>query len=530
MRSYYAHLESLSRTIHSAVSPRPVLRSSAIFPVIHTSEISARILFMGYWILKRNIKELTSVVTLRTKEGISISRSISTISEAKCYRIELIEELHKANWSDPTFEGSLEIEFFSVVHLVFPFPAVSINYYGPHFSSIVHSAQRIYNDFEDMQNNSQTAVPESGFNIYAEADREPFIGIINGPYPVTHSTFRIQFYNHRKEILAHEHTLGTLAPYQTEFLYPARWVDLDPFLDHHVGTVKIGFDLKGIFPRVIAGNFFHRLPAMMITHSYYDCSGACSDSDYWQPYDPEYYPAFLMLPFAFYKGQFTKISFYPIYSPSTFTISIELYDPRGDLLGGMEKIIQIDSSYGRFQQIYLESICQELNIHKHQDLGIRVIAKKSEGTPEEEPLPARIKIALDRGFVATQAPCNICVNLQPFNPDLKKKQHSFRWAPLLTNTIGASAWIMNSSPAISYQQQAEILLTFFRESDTMQLERVLLLPPHGFYVIRPDEDPELKLFFQNKIGWFTAVTNNPYISVYYFTEHPAGTIGGDHGF
>src|SRR5262249_4845138 len=155
------------------VPPRPTVRSSAIFPVINDPGIHSRILFMGYWILKRNIHEILAVVNLRSLKGKLLGRQTFTISEPKTYRLELTEQLAQAGLPpDAPFSGSLEVEFFSTVNLVFPFPAVVINYYGEHFSTVVHTAQRIYNDFDDMNRNSQTQVPESGFNIYADEDRE----------------------------------------------------------------------------------------------------------------------------------------------------------------------------------------------------------------------------------------------------------------------------------------------------------------------------------------------------------------------
>ena len=178
MRSYYAHLQTAALgSLQTPISPKPIFRSSAIFPMIKQPGVHSRILFMGYWILKRNIKEIAAVINLRSLEGKLLSRSTLSIQEAKTYRIELDKELEKAGLADQSiFYGSLEIEFYSTVNLVFPYPATVVNYYGENFSTVVHTAQRIYNDFDDMNNNSQTKVPESGFNIYADSEQEPFLG------------------------------------------------------------------------------------------------------------------------------------------------------------------------------------------------------------------------------------------------------------------------------------------------------------------------------------------------------------------
>ena len=97
---------------------------------------------------------------LRSSIGELLARIHTPITEAKSYRFELLDLLEHASLPpDMPFSGSMEIEFYSAVSLVFPYPAVVINYYGPHFSSVVHTAQRVYNDYDDMQKNSQTQVP-----------------------------------------------------------------------------------------------------------------------------------------------------------------------------------------------------------------------------------------------------------------------------------------------------------------------------------------------------------------------------------
>ena len=314
MRSYYAHLENASQQPQVKIPSKPVFRSSAIFPMLHLPGISSRILFMGYWILKRHIREIAAQVNLRSSSGQLLNRTSLLIQEPKTYRIELEDQLIAAGLSpEEPFTGSLEIEFFSTANLVFPFPAVVINYYGPSFSSVVHTAQRVYNDFDDMRNNSQTHVPEAGFNVYADDDHEPFFGIINGAAPVENAKIVMDFINSDNEKLTHEIVYPHLNAYETCLIYPSREINLHPFLKGKPGTAKIKFDISWIFPRLLVGNIQHSLPAITITHTYYDCSEAMSESDYWRPAEPEWYPASLMVPVSIKNNHFTKVYFYPIY-------------------------------------------------------------------------------------------------------------------------------------------------------------------------------------------------------------------------
>ena len=171
---------------------------------------------MGYWVLKRHIHEIAAQINLRSRDGELLNRSPLLIQDPKAYRIELSDQLKAAGLPpDEPFTGSLEIEFFSTTNLVFPFPAVVVNYYGPAFSTVVHTAQRIYNDFEDMRNNSQTRVPEAGFNIYADEDREPFFGIINGAEPIQNAVISMEFYNCDNDKITHEIVYPKLKAYET---------------------------------------------------------------------------------------------------------------------------------------------------------------------------------------------------------------------------------------------------------------------------------------------------------------------------
>lgn len=527
MRSYYAHLETATNVPKGAVSPKPVFRSSAIFPVLQQPGISSRILFLGYWILKRNIHEIACVITLRDLEGTILNRHTLVIAEAKTYRIEVSDQLTACGLPRETnFQGSLEVEFYSTQNLVFPYPAVVINYYGPNFCSVVHTAQRVYNDFDDMNKNSQTAVPESGFNIYADKDREPFLGLINGSLAVPEGKLNLQIFNSENQMLSHEVAMGPMVPYETRIIYLGREMALQDFLHGKPGTGKAYFQLNWIFPRLLIGNIDHSLPAITLTHSYYDCSNAKSDSDYWRPSEAGWYPASLMLPVSIRNSHFTNIDFYPIYSPAKFAIDLEIYNAKGEKLGRKENILEVDSSKPKWQTLPMKTICEQMGITSDQDLGVRLIARNIEGNR----IPTRIKIALDIGGTPQLMPCNICTNLQPFNPAVEGKPKSFRWAPVLADQPNAFVWLMNSSPATEYHRAADIELTFFRESDSTTIIRYLQLAPHGFHVIHLNQDEELKNFFQNTVGWMTATTTNPYTVTYYFAENSSGMIGGDHGF
>ena len=59
MKSYIEHIQSTSKNIKDInikkVPSKCVFRSSAIFPIFVNKNLNARLLFLGYWMIKKNI-------------------------------------------------------------------------------------------------------------------------------------------------------------------------------------------------------------------------------------------------------------------------------------------------------------------------------------------------------------------------------------------------------------------------------------------------------------------------------------------
>ena len=99
MKSYYQHLKSTQEFGENQnLLKKPILRSSAIFPVIHNESFSSSIHFLGYWLLKRNILEVTLIITLRDANGKTILRKTEIVNDAKAYSINLYSLLKEINF------------------------------------------------------------------------------------------------------------------------------------------------------------------------------------------------------------------------------------------------------------------------------------------------------------------------------------------------------------------------------------------------------------------------------------------------
>mgnify|MGYP001369983834 CR=1 FL=1 len=163
MKSFYKFLSSrleFGETLD--INRKPVFRSSAIFPVMQNNFSSTNILFLGYWLIKRKIREITILITLRNNNGDIIKRNSLLIDTPKSYSIELNSLLKNMQYRESEFLGSIELEIFSTQDMVFPYPALVLNYYGDDFNTCVHTLGRIYNDFEDLNENGLYASTNQG--------------------------------------------------------------------------------------------------------------------------------------------------------------------------------------------------------------------------------------------------------------------------------------------------------------------------------------------------------------------------------
>ncbi|CRX37777.1 hypothetical protein [Estrella lausannensis] len=522
MRSYWDHLKSQESQRQTGDSNHPHFRASALFPVKRTERMSTRLIFLGYWILKRSILSIGSVITLRGQSGNILFRRAEEINKPKCYRIELDDLLNDCNVSlQEEFTGSLEIEFFSGKPLIFPYPAVSVNYYGKTFSSIVHTAQRVYNDFEDLKRNETNIVSESGIDLIDDKGIEPYFAMVNGPLPLD-DTLELLLINKEGGTLPYKSSLK-LNPYETKFFYPKELMPLKEFLKGGTGTMKIKAPLPWVFPRMVAGNMEQDPFAKTLTHTYYDSSHSSSPKDYWLPEEEAWHPAALMLPILVGNQWTNSISFYPIYSPAPFEIEAQLFDSNGVAVLDKSLFFQ-HRNESSFARVDLAPLTRALENSSSQVYGLRLTARQS----GDKPIPARVKVALNIGKRG-KLPCNICTNLQPYVPAWETKKRAFRWAPLLFDQQGAKTIVMHSSPLKDFQEKTVLHATFYREKDEAVLIKQIELEPHSFHIF-DTQDEELKTFFEGTIGWATFESTNPYLTTYSFVFHPAGTVGGDHGY
>ncbi len=532
MKTYHKHLES-TLAVGQTVSRtrRPVFRSSAIFPVLHTAHYSSRVLFMGYWLLKRHIPEVQMLVTLRGQDGEILLRKSLLITEPKAFALrvgDLLAETEDAA-DIGAFTGSLELEIFATRDLVYPYPAFVLNYYGDEFMASVHTTGRVYNDIEDLQENEDAIVPECGFDILSDEAYSPFFAFVNGVYAYDRQQIDWTIVDEHDRATHGFFALEHVRPYSTHFVQLRDHINLEAILGGGKGTIKIRHNFRGFFPRFVAGNFEQHRHALSITHTYYDSSAVSDPGAYWTNLDERFHDSAVFAPLFVAEGQYTHLVFYPIYSPSAFGIDLEFYSGQGERVGVVRNWRQLETSPDQFFTLDFNRVIQEqlTPAQARQVSGVNIIKH----WPLRDRIPTRLKFGLNVGQVgqAMDLPTNVCFNSQLANAALLTKPGTFKWSPLLDGANSVVV-ILNGAPVKEYAQSAALQLTFYRESDQQTLVRTAQLPAFGQLRVETATDAELSDFLQQQPGWITIQADNPFVTSWYFDFNPSGAVGGDHSF
>ena len=527
MKSYYTHLKSsMEFGENKETTIKPILRSSAVFPVIHNQHYSSSIHFLGYWLLKRNIPEVTFMMTLRDQSGKILLKKVEIINEAKAFSINLSSLLKEINFDSETyFIGSIETEFTTMRNMVFPYPALVLQYSNKEFNTCVHTLGRIYNDSDDLNQNEEFKVPETGFDIHETDDLHSFVSFVNGPIHNKDGHIEYVLTNAKSEKRKGDFHLGEILPYETKLFYFRDYIpDLSEILDNDFGSISLKHNFEGFYPRLLVGNIQDSLPSVSFTHSYYDCTSCTNELDFWNRTSHDHYDSSVYVPIIRQNNQYTNLIIYPNFSPSDFTLKIDIYDDNGNRVYENSDFLDIEKHNLKLLKINFNKILSSLNLSENDNFSAHVITNF-----KNNKIPTRIKFGLNVGVTGLRSklPCNICFNTHIGNTLLEGKPGSFHWAPIFHDRKTIIS-VGNFSTLRDYQKGANIELNFYRIEDSSKLTKKISLKPNSQKLITSNDD-ELNNFIKTE-GWVTIKADNPYIQGFYFNFNPSGSVSGDHIF
>ena len=525
MKSYQAHLSSTDAKKALLNVRKPTLRSSAIFPFIINDYMNTKILFLGYWLIKRNIKEIKVKIHLRTNTGKLIKKLNMQINQVKAFSLS-IKDLIKKKRIKHTLIGSIELEFFSKKDMIFPYPALVVNFEGKDSSTVVHTCGRIFNNKKDLISNSQKKVPETGIDILPNENFRPFFAFVNGPKKTTKQILGVSIINGDGEKLEKKISINNLLPYETKFVYFLS-DDEKKFLKNKKGTVKIKHNFSSFFPRFVSGNLEKKEYNSTLTHTYYDTSNESGSNTFWNnPKKQIFFDSTVSFPLFKEKKSYTELVVYPNFPKWKLSFDIEIFNKNGILINKIKNILKIEKKLLKPIYLNINLIIKKNKIILNSKVNhfIKLIVKGG------GKVPTRLKFGLNLGFKNKyDIPSNICFNAHVPNEKILTKPGTFKWGPLL-NKFQSMFAISNTSNLLKKNKEANILLKFWNEKNKNCLKKKIKINDNGSYWFNLNKETKIKRFLGKKTGWVTLESDNPFVNGWYIEKSKHGIIGADHLF
>lgn len=516
--------ETARRGQYQNVDYNPVFRGSGIFFAFVNPVLDTEISFMNYWREKNGIEHVAALVTLRDEGGNRVARDYFAVSDF-VYRISCRNLLERAGTSvETSFTGSIEVEVFSAEDLKFAVSALEVFYVGRDAVSFVHANQRTFNDFEDMRRFGGLNAWQTGFDVYADHAYVGFVAVLNGPLEVKDAAAQVMVINADGQMLERSLSLGDVPPYAARLV---RMDEIDGAPEHlggKPGMIKLDLEMSSIFNRLLSGNISRDAERLLITHSYYDCTG---DSDYLDrttlPTDE--YAAFL--PFVLPDALDLDLVFYPIYSPAKLAFSLELRDINGRVAGTLDDVGTFDSSDNRTLTIDVRGTLRKHGLGTHHGLFVLRIEPADPADPN---IPLRLTFGMNYrdGRIGSNINASILLN-----PGYGVKKRTYLWGPIRFKP-GSQNHLM--APYISKQvgddEEAILRIRFWDHQGVRLDEQFTLkngtalnvvvedyLTGHGV-AIDPDEP----------FMWYTLESDSPNFTAYCAHHSALGFVGADHSF
>jgi hypothetical protein len=521
MKSYIEHLiSSKSYGEAQSVNYRPTMRSSAVFPLLHKpNSLTSIYTFMGYWLRKRKIPLVTALVTARNKDGEKVSVQSIEVVDVRSFEITSTDLVVNPN---EDFTGSVEIEIFSAVDMVFPYPAITFALKGKNGLTFVHTCGRIYNNFDDLNANSEQLVSETGFDLYIGKGYTPFFSFVNGPIAINNETVELEYIDETDSPVTQSVKIESVPPYGLGWIVLNQEKDIISTETMTKRCVKVKHKFKGFFPRFVAGNVLRDFEDVSLTHSYYDTSSDLTKNAIWKnPNTKEFEDGVIAIPF---DKDFSciELAIYPNFARTSVSLRFDLYSSSGQFVASKDSRVEIGTSADKLAYVDILNMFSEHKKSTH--IGMVRMVCLGEGS-----VPARMKFGLNfhKPVNDTNLPSNICFNASVPNDKLLLKPGTFRWCTVF-DASAQKIYLHNTSFVKSGFNDAEVHIEVYRVCNAESLKWSTVLPYNGTLDILEDKAEAVEDFLQGRTGWVTFTCSSPFVTGYYVTNYKKGVIGADH--
>ena len=395
------------------------------------------------------------------------------------------------------------IEFYSDQNLYIPFPAVMVDHIGVDFTNCVHSFSRVLNDvFEDDAVNKINTY-ESSIDVVIDEDYDTFFNFASGPFNVN-GNLSISLINES----------GTISKdFPIEI---ARLSNKNFYLSNIFGEkLQDKLILKVLQPkqalfygRLLAGRINKKTLAFSANHSYYDSSST-----------KEYFDNKVsMRAYPYFSNCQNKIIMYPIMSPSTLSVYIEIYDGKSVFTSNAQTIKSPSNNLLEFDidELVANSTFKNVTLFK-------LIATSTKGN-----IPTRVNHQLIYGSKNYKSKLNSSINVslnneEEFTPTYKT---GLTWGQVLIDSDYESrlAICFNNNNGDS----DEVLVDFYGESGLLKSLKQQLNPSTSLIV---NNDFFSSFNIKREFIWFVAKSNRADLQAHSFHFHRLShNASGEHSF
>lgn len=480
---------------HKYKNKNTVHRSSLIVP--RFSHAISNISFLNHFIIKRDNANVVLKITAINKKGfIEDSLSIQ-INEIKVYSINLESLFEKVSKISEYL-----IEFYSDKNLFIPFPAVMINHIGSDFINCVHSYNRVLNDIFENDKVNQKRVHESSVDVSIDKNFDTFFNFASGPFHLK-SDLRISLIEKKKKSMK--------IPVKMERLTNKN-IYLSTFYkscNKNNSILKILQPEQTLFyGRLFAGKINKKTKAFSANHSYYDSS---KTKEYFNNKES-------MRTYPFFNNCLNKLVMYPIMSPSTLKVSVEIYSD-GKTFRSSSKIIKSPSN---------NSISFDINDIVNKSGFTNVNLFKVIATSNNNKIPTRVNHQLIYGDKDSNSKLQSSINVSLINDSVYKapSKKGFTWGQVLVNKS------YQSRLGICFNDNSgegdEVVIDFYTKSGLFKSIKEKLNPNNSLIY---ENKFFKKLKFPDEFIWFVAKSSRSDLQAESFHYHlGSGNASGEHSF
>lgn len=498
----YREVQRTRENYHQSPLRKAVHRSSLLVPELGPAR--ACISFLNHFLLKRQYGHVACKISAVDERGLLVDSITLPVTEPRVYAIEL------ASLFDSPANAYM-VEFFCSNNLFIPFPAVMVNHAGDGFVNSLHAYNRVFNDvFEDDAVN-KIDVAEASTDVEFDEECEPFFVFGTGIQPLKGAvTARLD--GPQGHLL---HTIDIDSPKLTHRIVPLG-AAFGPHPDGRVLRLQPPTQFM-FYGRLLAGIRHRETGAFAANHTYYDSS---SVREYWPTQNPSYrtYP--------FLPGLGAAVRVYPIASPGTLRITVEVADSAsGKSLVLAQESIQ--SPGGRFIDINVSELASAA--------GISPSAFCVRADPVDGNTPTRIchQLVYFSLGAKSKLQASMSVSLASDDMFLPKGKKGQIWGQIIVGdayTSGAG-FSFNSASG----QAAEIAIEFFCEAGKFHDVQIAQTPGTAYRISGAELLQRLHEADQNVDSfatvWYMARSSRPDLAA--FSAHAHRTTGhasGEHNF